>query len=457
MYPAETRSPPGTRLPFLSVSATQHDVFPNSRFVCRLQNALPPRKRIGIGLEFFCIGGQNGTMKSRWVRYSLLATILGLVVYLALGNGFRTFEAFCPFGGVESLWGLFTNGQYACALGALNLSILLAVLALVLIAKKAFCSWACPVGFIGELLARLGGRVWRRRPKVPTVWNDRLKLLRYVVLVLALVFTAKTSELVLRGFDPYFLIFSGFGHGSSGWISVVVLGLTMVGMFLVPMFFCRYLCPLGAVFDPLSRIGWMRIRREAAHCNGCGRCDRACLHAIPVQKLTTITHRDCTNCLECVDACDAPGPALGISFGPVRGGAVAGTVPESLPAGASFRIPRFVLPLLVVAALFGGYEMRTAFARPTTVHTFAPGTGSMAAFVVEGVKCHGTANLFSSLYEDTPGILKIETTASERTAVFTYDPKVITIDDIRAIMDAPIPFEDGSTSKVFTCLSVEPR
>jgi hypothetical protein len=72
---------------------------------------------------------------------------------------------------------------------------------------------------------------------------------------------------------------------------------------------------------------------------------------------------------------------------------------------------------------------------------------------VEGVRCKGTAMFFSSLYEDIPGIIGIETFASERTAVFTYDKKVITPDRIRMIMEAPIRFEDGTTSQVFKCVS----
>lgn len=233
----------------------------------------------------------------------MLAGVFGLVTYLALGYGSRSFEAYCPFGGVESLWGLLTTGEFSCALGPLNLSFLLALLGLALLCKKAFCGWACPIGLLGELAARLGGRVWRRRPRIACRANGVLKLLRYVTLAVALFFTYRTGELVLRGYDPYFLIFSGFGHGSAGTLSVVVLAGVSIGMLVVPMFFCRYLCPMGAVFDPLSRIGLIKITRDSSKCTACGNCTRACLHDIPVQNLRAVRHRDCTNCLECLAAC----------------------------------------------------------------------------------------------------------------------------------------------------------
>lgn len=242
-------------------------------------------------------------MKSRHVRYSMMATVFGLVAGLALGFGSRTFEAYCPFGGVESLWGLFTAGEFSCTLGPLNLSLMVAVLALTLVAKKAFCGWACPVGFLGELTARLGGLVWKRRPRVPPGADSSLKLLRYGVLAVALYFTYRTGELVLRGYDPFYLVFSGFGHGSAGALSVLVLGAVAVGAFLVPMLFCRYLCPLGAVLDPFSRLGLIRIRRDKSKCTACGRCGGACPQRIPVHELRSVRHHDCTNCLECLDAC----------------------------------------------------------------------------------------------------------------------------------------------------------
>jgi len=233
----------------------------------------------------------------------MLSVILGLVVYLALGYGNRSFEAYCPFGGVESLWGLLADGGFTCTLGPLNLSFLLALLGLVLLCKKAFCGWACPIGFLGELAARLGGLGWEKRPRVPSKANAWLKLLRYAVLAVALFFTYRTSELVLRGYDPFYLIFSGFGHGSAGILSIVVFAVLAVGAFMVPMLFCRYLCPMGAVFDSFSRLGLIRIRRDESRCTACGRCGQACLQDIPVHKVRTVRHRDCTNCLECVDAC----------------------------------------------------------------------------------------------------------------------------------------------------------
>ena len=242
-------------------------------------------------------------MPTRVIRYSLLTVIVGLITYLALGYGERSFEAFCPFGGAESLWGLVTSGQFSCALGPVNLSLFVGVIGLTLVAKKAFCSWACPIGFLGELFGKLGARITKGKT-IPRDRVDRwLRLLRYVVLIVSLYFTYKLGELILRGYDPFYLIFSGIGHGSVGWVSYVVLGVLTIGALAIPMFFCRYLCPLGAVFDPFSRLGLIKIHRNAETCTACGHCQLACPHNIPVHKLAKVRNRDCTNCLECVEVC----------------------------------------------------------------------------------------------------------------------------------------------------------
>jgi len=244
-----------------------------------------------------------GAVKSRYLRYTILLFILGSVIYLALGYGSLSFEAYCPFGGMESLWGLYKSGEFTCALGPLNLSMMVALIGLVVISKKSFCGWACPVGFLGELSARLRNLVWKNAPTIPLKWDRWLKLLRYPSLIASLVFTFYMGDLVLRGYDPFYLIFSGMGHGTVGIISIIVLALIVIGALIIPMFFCKYLCPMGAVFDPFSRLGIIKITRDTSSCTLCGDCSKACLQAIPVHELKTIRHRDCTNCLECVDVC----------------------------------------------------------------------------------------------------------------------------------------------------------
>lgn len=119
------------------------------------------------------------------------------------------------------------------------------------------------------------------------------------------------------------------------------------------------------------------------------------------------------------------------------------------------KIPRMLLPLLVVAALFGGYLLRAQFTQPTTSVAFQRGGSARLECVVDGVKCKGTAAFFTQLYDGVPGISSIETFATEHKAIFTYEPNVITPAQIRQIMEAPIPLRDGSRRQVFQCVSMQ--
>lgn len=119
------------------------------------------------------------------------------------------------------------------------------------------------------------------------------------------------------------------------------------------------------------------------------------------------------------------------------------------------KIPHIILPVLVVAALFGGYVMRNAFTQPTTNTTFGGSGKHTLSCTVDGLKCKGTANFFAELYKGTPGIAGIETFATEHLAVFTYDPEVISPDSIRRIMETPILLDDGTSRQIFACQSMQ--
>jgi hypothetical protein len=120
-------------------------------------------------------------------------------------------------------------------------------------------------------------------------------------------------------------------------------------------------------------------------------------------------------------------------------------------------LPKPVIPFLVIAALFGGYFLRTAFTQPTTAVSLGEGEGEKLVCIVDGVKCKGTARFFTSLYEDVAGITAIETYATEHRAIFTYDPDIITPDRIQSIMETPVLLNDGRRVQIFKCLSIEKK
>jgi polyferredoxin len=90
----------------------------------------------------------------------------------------------------------------------------------------------------------------------------------------------------------------------------MVVALLVVASVLVPNFWCRYLCPYGALMGLAALASPLRIRRQEALCIDCGKCAQACPAALPVDKLVSIRSAECTGCLECVAECPAAGALM---------------------------------------------------------------------------------------------------------------------------------------------------
>jgi polyferredoxin len=82
-------------------------------------------------------------------------------------------------------------------------------------------------------------------------------------------------------------------------VVAVLTGLSLV----IPFFWCRYLCPYGALLGALSVFSPFKVRRDRQTCVGCQRCSQVCPARIKVHKLGTVLSDECHACLRCVDVC----------------------------------------------------------------------------------------------------------------------------------------------------------
>ncbi len=256
----------------------------------------------------------------KWIRFTFQITIVIAAAITglrhAMGLSTTTIETYCPFGGLETAYALLTQKQFSCATGERNLALFGALLLLTLISRKSFCAWICPVGTVSEWCSAAGRRLFKRRKDdegrsmhalEPTRPIDRaLRWLRLPVLAAILFFTAKTGELIFRGFDPYYILFSANGHDVKIW-SYAILAIILAGVVILPMAWCRYLCPLSVALWPFSKIGLLRLERNPDHCTGCRLCDRVCPHSIDISEMQQITSGECTLCFECTDQCPEKG------------------------------------------------------------------------------------------------------------------------------------------------------
>ena len=111
------------------------------------------------------------------------------------------------------------------------------------------------------------------------------------------------SAMGIRDFmlSPYGLIadvkmLNFFRHlGETG---LTVLGIFVLASVFVQNFWCRFLCPYGALLGLTSWLSPTRIRRNTEACIDCAKCAKACPSALPVDKLVQIRSVECTGCLE---------------------------------------------------------------------------------------------------------------------------------------------------------------
>ncbi len=96
-------------------------------------------------------------------------------------------------------------------------------------------------------------------------------------------------------------------------IGGALLFLILIGSLFAERFFCRYLCPLGAVFAIVSRVRLFRIKKPRKECGACRACTVKCAMGIPLYQSDTVTSGECIDCFQCKEVC----PRDNISANPV--------------------------------------------------------------------------------------------------------------------------------------------
>jgi polyferredoxin len=146
------------------------------------------------------------------------------------------------------------------------------VIGYIVLFRKDFCAWVCPYGTLNDLVYKIRRKASKISIKIPLELKLSFNILKYVVfafVVIALLngnpryyVPIHTSDLItsiklayLTGGDVYFARL------------YLILGALLLG-FLIPRFWCRYLCPLGTTFQLIKK-GFRRFKK----CSKCGGYD----------------------------------------------------------------------------------------------------------------------------------------------------------------------------------------
>lgn len=217
-------------------------------------------------------------------------------------------EAFLPISSLISL-------KYWMLSGIMNtihpsgLIILLIILATALILKRGFCSWVCPIGLLTEHLNQIHRFIFKKDLKIPFWIDYPLRSLKYLILLFflwAIMIKMDLNSLEIFIYSPYNMIADIkmllFFKNISLFALWVLVALVILSV-LIRNFWCRYLCPYGALLGALSLMSLFKVQRNKDSCTQCKRCTKACPVNIQVHRSTYVISDECHACLKCVAIC----------------------------------------------------------------------------------------------------------------------------------------------------------
>ena len=400
------------------------------------------------------------------LQWGVLAALVGTICWGAYSDTPVDVEKYCPFGGLQAFGTYIVNHSLACSMSMLQIMMGLVLAAGVVFFSKLFCGYLCPLGTVGETMGRIGKKL-RLQIDVPagSVADRALRIVKYALLFTILYFTLSSSELFCKKLDPYYAVATGFKGEIVLWMSIASLVLLLLGGFVVKMFWCKYVCPLGAMsnifkFLPLAVLAaaviwlldfcgvegawvWvlaavcavaffvealrlkssivplMYVQCDAALCNDCGLCERKCPYHIDVHDYAKVKHVDCTLCGQCISSC-ASGALQ------INGRKTCRWVPGLLAAvlfGAALWLGT-TLELPTIDEKWGDYEQ----------------VEHLETFEMDGlqtIKCFGSSKAFAAKMQTVPGVYGVRTFVRRHGVVVTYDPAVTDELKIQAAIFTP--------------------
>lgn len=247
-------------------------------------------------------------MRNRHIRIIVLSTFVALALSWSLQHlaGISTFLChYCPESALQASV-LLLSGENVSKINAGNIAVLLALTATTLAFGRGFCGWICPFGAIFEYLNAIGAKlniIWNPTEKL----DHYLKYLKYIIFIGLVVATTRVGEYIFRDFCPARALFLlEIPEGDAGttaliYIPLLILGMVGIGGVIIPRFFCRYLCPLGAYTAVVASVSPISLKLDRDLCIDCGKCKKVC--QLGIDPSTKTSKAECTNCLDCVDEC----------------------------------------------------------------------------------------------------------------------------------------------------------
>ena len=405
-------------------------------------------------------------------RIIIQLLILLMILYVAIRPLFDVsyagdFEAYCPFGGISSLFSKLEMGTMSCSMSEVQVMMGIGLLVGVILIGKLFCSYICPIGAVSEWLGKLGAKL-KIRMDLPSYIDRPLRSLKYILVFITIYFTMTSSELFCKEFEPYFAAVNLFGNSDINLTyAIIAFAVTIIGAVVFRLFWCKYLCPLSAMSNiflnvfpvsiaiilfilinafvaPLSfvwllavivliglisEVGFLKsfilpaakIVRNTDTCTSCGICEANCPQGIDITKYNVINHADCNLCTDCVYAC------------PVK---------QSLQINNK-KSTKYLAPIATVVLILVSLGFSTQIEFKTISERWGnfDELENVGVFTKEGlknVKCYGSAMSLKNQIQKVEGIHGLDAYAASHTVEIYYDKNKLSELDVKKVIFSPI-------------------
>ena len=434
---------------------------------------------------------KRSTIIRNWPKYLLQwGVLVALIVFLTgiiPSEEAVDPEAYCPMGGLQALATYLANNSLPCSMSSLQVMMGIALVAAVVLFSKLFCAYICPLGTVQDLIVKARNAMHIKSLKIRngSFVDKVLRIVKYVLVFWIFYMTVNASELFCKNLDPYYAVATGFKGEITLWMSIVSISVVVIGSFVIDMFWCRYLCPLGAISNSLkfwvwigvlfgvyyaanavgANIPWavllgafcvvgyileianskpkfqiLHVTKDDNVCNNCGLCVKKCPYHIDVKSYHAgkVNHVDCTLCGECVAACSTNALNIGLCK-PTKS-----------------KVWRFVPAVLTVVLIAfgmwagGKIELPTIDMKWGLENVAEDGTvtklvdeNTLQTMSLEGlrsVKCYGSSMTFKAKLEKIPGVHGVKTYVKRHSADILYDPAKTDPDKIQEAVFVPSKF-----------------
>ena len=235
-------------------------------------------------------------------------------------------------GSIHQWFGWMAKVQFLPAILALNVGIIIGLVALTLLFGRLYCSIICPLGVFQDIISRAN----RKRNKYSS--SPALNVWRYTALgffTIAIITGIGSFVALLAPYSSYGRIVSNLlapiymwgnnvlaymaeradsymFYNTEVWIkSMGTFALAIITLIIIAILswrggrtYCNAICPVGTVLGFISRFSLFKHQIDTNKCNSCGLCARNCKAACIDSKQHTIDYSRCVNCFDCIDKCN---------------------------------------------------------------------------------------------------------------------------------------------------------